>query len=238
VSAHEPELDPYAARTLAEDERGYEPIHPGRGTDWRRIGGALLAPLVAIAGLAIKFGGFALKFFGIFISVGAYALIWSWQFALGFVLLILVHEAGHYVEARRQGLNPALPVFVPFLGAYVAIRDAPFDPWRNFLVSAAGPVAGGLGALAVLVAGEAGDSDLLRALGYTGFLLNVFNLVPLRPLDGGFIWQSVKILRHGAGAASPAEARTRAGIAGAVYVLLVAALLAGMLAAHVPQDRL
>ena len=73
-----------------------------------------------------------------FLSVGAYALIWGWRFAVGFVLLILVHEAGHYLEARRQGLHPSLPVFVPFLGAYVAIKDSPFDPWRNFLVSIAG----------------------------------------------------------------------------------------------------
>ena len=134
MSAREPELDPYAAHSLPEDERGYDPIHPGRGTDWRRVAGAILAPLVALVGIAIKFGGFAIKFFGIFLSVGAYALIWGWRFAVGFVLLILVHELGHYLEARRQGLHPSLPVFVPFLGAYVAIRDSPFDPWRNFLV--------------------------------------------------------------------------------------------------------
>ena len=99
-----------------------------------------------LIGLAIKFGAFSLKFFGIFLSVAAYALIWGWRFAIGFVLLILVHELGHYLEARRQGLHPALPVFLPFLGAYVAIKDAPFDPWRNGLVSIAGPIAGGLAA--------------------------------------------------------------------------------------------
>ena len=237
MSAREPEIDPYAPRSLPEDERGYEPINPRGGTDWRRVGGAILAPLIAIAGIAIKFGAFTIKFFGIFLSVAAYALIWGWAFGVGFVLLILVHEAGHYFEARRQGLKPSLPVFVPFLGAYVAIRDAPFDPWRNFLVSIAGPVLGGLGALAVLIAGEAADSNLLRALGYTGFLLNVFNLVPLRPLDGGFIWQAIKILRHGAGAPTAAEARRRATVAGAVYVGVIAALLVGMVGAHVPQDR-
>ena len=103
------------------------------------------------------------------------------------MLLIAVHELGHYIEATRQGLQPSLPVFIPFLGAYVAMKNAPFDPWRNLLVSAAGPFLGGIGALGVWVAGEATDSRLLVALAYTGFLLNLFNLIPVRPLDGGFI---------------------------------------------------
>ena len=113
------------------------------------------------------------------------------------MLLILVHELGHYLEATRQGLKPSLPVFIPFLGAYVAMKNAPFDPWRNLLVSAAGPFLGGIGALGVWVAGEAMDSRLLVALAYTGFLLNLFNLIPVRPLDGGFMWRSMKALRFG-----------------------------------------
>ena len=161
--------------------------------------------------LIVKFSAFAIKFFGIFISVAAYALIWGFSFAIGFVLLILVHELGHYLEARRQGLHPSLPVFVPFLGAYVAIKDSPFNPWRNGLVSIAGPIAGGAAAAGVLVAGEILDSGLLLALAYTGFFLNLFNLVPIWILDGGHIWRSWKLLRHGAGGASPAEANDSAG---------------------------
>ena len=99
--------------------------------------------------MLLKFGGFGLKFFGIFLAVGGYALIWGWRFGVGFVLLILVHELGHYVEARRQGLDPQLPVFIPFLGAYVALRNMRFDPWVNARVSLAGPVAGGIAALGV-----------------------------------------------------------------------------------------
>ncbi|HJU48265.1 MAG TPA: site-2 protease family protein, partial [Gaiellaceae bacterium] len=141
--------DPYAARD-AEAEAAA--ARERRGLLMR-----LLAPLLVAGGILVKFGVFSLKFFGIFISVGGYALIWGWQFAIGFVLLILVHELGHYVEAKRLGLDPALPVFVPFLGAYVALRNAPFDPWRNARVSLAGPIFGGLGSLAVLLAAESRD---------------------------------------------------------------------------------
>ena len=188
-------------------------------------------------GVLLKVAG-SLKFLGIFVAVGGYALIWGWRFAVGFVLLILVHELGHYVEARRQGLNPQLPVFIPFLGAYVALRGQPFDPWRNALVSVAGPVAGGIGALACLVYGNAVDSDLLRALAYAGFFLNLVNLIPIGILDGGHILRSWRVLRAGGGRASPAEARRLAGVVGVYSFAVAAGLALGMVVAHVPQNRL
>ena len=208
------------------------PEHPPR-RGWARA----IAPLAVAGGVLLKVAG-SLKFLGVFVAVGGYALIWGWHFAVGFVLLILVHELGHYVEARRQGLNPQLPVFIPFLGAYVALRGQPFDPWRNALVSVAGPVAGGIGALACLVYGNAVDSDLLRALAYAGFFLNLVNLIPIGILDGGHILRSWRVLRAGGGRASPAEARRLAGVV-VVYSFAVAAGLAlGMVVAHVPQNRL
>ena len=205
--------DPYAPREAPQPEV-YDPIRKRRTA--REWAGRLAAPLI-VAGLVIKFGVFSLKFFGIFLSVGAYALIWGWRFAIGFVLLILVHELGHFIEARRQGLKPSLPVFIPFIGAYVAIRDAPFDPWRNGLVAIAGPIAGGIGALAVFAAGEQLDSRLLLALAYTGFFLN---------------------LRRGAGDPDPARARRHAWLLAFMYAAVAALLVVGMLTAHVPQDRL
>jgi Zn-dependent protease len=197
----------------------------------------LFAPIIGFGLLLLKFGAFAIKFFGIFISIGGYALIWGWKFAVGFVFLILIHELGHFVEAKRQGLNPSLPVFIPFLGAYVAMKNAPFDPWRNLFVSAAGPFAGGLAALATWGIAEATGSRLLLALAYAGFLLNLFNLIPVRPFDGGFIWRSVRALhagRQNTAWASP----VRAAVAGAIYATLIVTLALGMYATHVPQDRL
>jgi Zn-dependent protease len=204
----------------------------------RRQGwGRIVAPILAVGAVLLKVAG-SLKFLGVFVALGGYALIWGWRFALGFVLLILVHELGHYVEARRQGLHPQLPVFIPFLGAYVALRDQPFDPWRNALVSAAGPLAGGIGALACLVYGNAVDSPLLRALAYSGFLLNLFNLIPIGFLDGGHILRSWRVLRAGAGRANPAEARRLSGVVAFYSILLAVALAFGMIVSHVPQDRL
>ena len=212
-----------------QEKYGTGAIHP-RGTDWRGIFRKIWAPIAVVLGLAVKFGAFALKFFGIFISVGGYALLWGWRFAVGFVLLILVHEFGHYLEARRQGLHPALPVFVPFMGAYVAIKDSVFDPIRNTFVALAGPLAGGIAALATWGLAESYDSDLLRALAYTGFLLNLINMAPFWILDGGVVWRSYRWLR--------ANNDPRAFVVGVLYVGVAALLVLGMVMTHVEQNRL
>jgi Zn-dependent protease len=204
----------------------------------RSLLGRIVAPVAVALGALVKFGAFGLKFFGIFLAVGGYALIWGWRFGVGIVLLILVHELGHYVEAKRSGLDPQLPVFIPFLGAYVALRNMRFDPWVNARVSLAGPVAGGIAAAACLIVAVQTGSDLLRALAYVGFLLNLINLAPIGILDGGHVLRSWRVLRAGAGAASPDRARHRAVIVAIVSLATVAALVAGMVAAHVPQNRL
>jgi len=195
-------------------------------------------PVAVALGLLVKFGAFGLKFFGIFLAVGGYALIWGWRFGVGVVLLILVHELGHYVEAKRLGLDPQLPVFIPFLGAYVALRNMRFDPWVNARVSLAGPIAGGIGALACLATAETTDSDFWSALAYTGFLLNLINLAPIGILDGGHVLRSWRVLRAGAGASTPEKARQRSNVVAVASLLTAAALVAGMVAAHVPQSRL
>jgi len=210
------------------DYRGYDPIHPG-GPDWRGRIKRLTGPIVA-AGLALaKFSFVLLKFSAIFISVAAYALIWGWRFAVGLVLLILLHESGHYLEARREGLAPKLPVFVPFLGAYV--RYTRGNPWQTARVALAGPIFGGLASLAVYGLAAAQSSRLLYALAYFGFFLNLFNLIPVGILDGGAVWRSARWLRLGG---APGKAQL-------IYVLYGATalgLVIGMWASHVPQSRL
>lgn len=226
--------DPYRGRDAPEAE-DYSPVKPQLGpVDLLK---RLAAPALVLGGLLVKFGG-SLKFLGIFVAVGGYALIWGWAFAIGFVLLILAHELGHFVEARRQGLRPSLPVFIPFLGAYVAIKGAPFDPWRNGLVSLAGPITGAVAAAGTLVAAELYDSRFLFALAYVGFFLNLINLAPFAILDGGYIARSWRLLRAGAGAATPEAARGKGTLLGGLYLGLAALLVVGMIAAHVPQDRL
>jgi Zn-dependent protease len=233
-----PELEP--------DLRDYDPIQP-RGTDWRGVLQKIWAPIAIVIGLAVKFGFVVLKFFGIFISVAAYALIWGWKFGVGFVLLILVHEMGHFVEAKRQGLEVTLPTFVPFLGAYVLIKNSPLNPWRNALVALAGPAAGGAASAVCWGIGEAYDSRLLLALAYAGFLINLINLAPIGILDGGAIWHAYKLARlepvlpdrfGGAAVSLPGSGRDRAVLILTLYLGLAALLVLGMIGAHVPQQRL
>jgi Zn-dependent protease len=228
--------EPYEPATFPEPDPSYNPIRRPRTV--REILARIWAPIAAVVGIAIKFGVFSLKFFGIFIAVGGYALIWGWKFAVGFVLLILVHELGHFVEAKRQGLDPALPVFIPFLGAYVALKNVPFDPWRNALVSLAGPVAGGVAAGVLLVVGEAQDSRFLLALAYVGFFLNLFNMIPIGFFDGGHLMQSWNVLRRGGGRPDPAAARRLSWVVAGLSGATALALVLGMIAAHVPQNRL
>ncbi len=210
-------------------ERDYRPIHPEPA--WRLLVRKIWAPVAVAVGLIVKFGFAFAKFASVFVAVGGYALIWGWKFAVGFVALIAVHESGHFVEARRRGFDAALPVFIPFLGAYVAIRDARMNPWQSAWISLAGPLYGSAGAAACWLVGEQQDSPLLQALGYVGFLLNLFNLLPIGFLDGGSIWRAIRTMRLGG---TPGKATAVA----VVYVGLAALLLAGMVGAHVPQHRL
>jgi Zn-dependent protease len=172
------------------------PIHPGSGRriDWRKI----FAPLGAIGLVLAKLGAKLklllvllpkIKLFTtsatMLVSVGAYSLIWGWKFAVGFVLLLLVHEMGHVIQLRREGVKASAPMFIPFLGAVIAARSFGGNALAEARVGLAGPVLGSLGAAALLPVASATGNDLFTALAFTGFLLNLFNLLPVLPLDGG-----------------------------------------------------
>ena len=119
------------------------------------------------------------------VSVAAYALIWGWKFAVGFVALLFVHELGHYIQLRREGVKPSGMLFIPFLGAVVGARSLGGSALAEARVGLAGPVLGSLAAAALLPIAAATDDDFWRALAFTGFFLNLFNLAPVVPLDGG-----------------------------------------------------
>ena len=225
---------------MSDDQlRGYEPIQPRSGVNVRRALERAGGAVIAIGAAALKFGFIFVKFFGFFISFAAYSLWFhSWTFGLGFVLMILVHELGHAVEAKRQGLEVSAPTFIPFFGAYVTIRHSGLSPWRNSLISLAGPIAGGAAAAAVWAVGSARDSSMLVVLANLGFLLNAFNLLPIGFLDGGSVARSVgeawrmPVVRFEGGVPMQALApdRTRALLIASVYVVLAGALVLGMLA--------
>jgi Zn-dependent protease len=155
----------------------------------------LFAPLVAVGALVLKFLGPVLKFLPVILKTGGtmmlsiwfYAMNWGWRFAVGFVVLIFIHECGHLVAARRFGLKVGAPVFIPFMGAVIALKEAPRNAWIESCVGIGGPVFGTLGAGFCDLLYLATGNPLYRALAYTGFFLNLFNLTPIGFLDGGRI---------------------------------------------------
>jgi Zn-dependent protease len=185
-----PPIAPEEAEPPARDE-AQSAFGDRRRSGWRRSGSGLLAALAALLakGKALLLLLPKLKILttsgSMLVSVAAYALIWGWKFAIGFVLLLLVHEMGHVVQLRREGIPASAPLFIPFLGAVVGARSLGDDAAAEARVGLAGPVLGTLGAGAVMAAGFALHSELLQALAFTGFFLNLFNLIPVTPLDGG-----------------------------------------------------
>jgi Zn-dependent protease len=119
------------------------------------------------------------------VSVVAYSLFFGWWFAVGFVILLFVHEMGHVIALRREGIPASAPMFIPFLGAVITSRSLGDNAVAEARVGLAGPILGSLGAAVVALLGVLLDSNLLEALAYTGFFLNLFNLIPVVPLDGG-----------------------------------------------------
>jgi Zn-dependent protease len=80
-----------------------------------------------------------------------------------------------------------LPTFIPFVGAWIQLKEQPLDAETEAYVGIAGPMLGSAAAFACYIAAQSFDSRLLMALAYAGFVLNLFNLIPLSPLDGGRI---------------------------------------------------
>lgn len=173
------------------------PAQPG--TRGRRNGG-VAAGILAFLGLVLSklsyIGLLALKFKGLWftvISTGLTALIYAqlfgWAFGVGIVLLILVHESGHVVVGRAMGMPVTLPVMIPFLGAFVNVKQQPRTVAQESVMAISGPILGtvaaGLCYLGYLATPDSSTGQLLRALAYFGFLINLFNLIPVTPLDGG-----------------------------------------------------
>lgn len=173
------------------------------GTGGARVGRlgaagvALLALLSKAKGLLVllKFGKFGGTFLTMLVSVAAYAAFFGFSFAVGFVALLLIHELGHWAVLRRKGVAAGAPVFIPFLGALISMRGRPRNVKDEAEIGIAGPIAGTAAALLTGIAGALAPAGhpqlLLYALAYTGLLLNLFNLIPVSPLDGGRVMAAV-----------------------------------------------
>jgi len=121
------------------------------------------------------------------LSVLVYSWVFGWKYAVGFVLLMFVHEMGHYLAARQRGLPVGMPTFIPFVGAWIEMKEMPHNVETEAYVGFAGPLVGTLGALACYWLARETGSEMLLALAYAGCMLNLFNLIPISPFDGGRI---------------------------------------------------
>jgi Zn-dependent protease len=145
--------------------------------------------------LNLKWIAIALKLFwfaGSFLaSVWFYALFWGWKFALVFVLLIAVHEFGHWFTMRFFGVPSSLPFFIPGMGALVNMTGRPASAFNESLIALAGPLMGAIGSAICAYVGFSAHEPFWIAAAYLGMFINLFNLAPVMPLDGGRIVGSI-----------------------------------------------
>ena len=187
--SRQPWLPPLAPQPVPEPPAPASPPPPRTGI--KRFAGPLFVAALAL----LKWGKALLLLLpkakllttstSMLVSVAAYALIWGWKFAAGFVALLFLHEMGHYIQLRREGVRPSGMVFIPFLGAAVGTRSLGGSALAEARVGLAGPILGTLATAALLPIAAATGDDFWRALAFTGFFLNLFNLAPVVPLDGG-----------------------------------------------------
>jgi Zn-dependent protease len=154
----------------------------------------LFGPFAVLGALAVKLKGVLLLLpklkllttsGSMLVSVAAYSLLWGWTFAVGFVVLIFVHEMGHVIQLRREGIKASAPMFIPFLGAVISAKSLGGNALAEARVGLAGPVLGSLGAALLIPVWLLSGNVFWQALAFTGLLLNLFNLLPVVPLDGG-----------------------------------------------------
>src|SRR5881394_1652172 len=178
-----------------------ELVGPQRETFWNRTKkafGPVAVVGVVIAKFFAKLKFFilpALKFLPLLLKSGGtmllmiwvYTMMWGWKFAVGFVILLLIHECGHLIVAKKFGLKVGAPVFIPFMGAFIALKEAPRNAWMEACVGIGGPLLGSLGALVCNALGEFFGAPIFIGLAWFGYFLNLFNLTPVGMLDGGRI---------------------------------------------------
>ncbi len=176
-------------------ETGTLPATPAGGKRRRRgwWGSIVAVGAAALKGgaLLLKLGAFKGTLITMLISVVFYSLFFGPLFAVGFVLLILVHEMGHYLVARRLGEPVSAPMFIPGLGALIAMKGQPRSVEREATMALGGPLVGTAASGLCLLAAVLMRSEFWAGLAYVGFLINLFNLIPATPLDGGRVTAAV-----------------------------------------------
>jgi Zn-dependent protease len=173
-------------------EPNFEVLPPGRapgppGPPPKPKPRGLQSVVLAIGVVLLKFKTVA----SMALSIWLYSFAWGWPFAAGFVLLIFVHEMGHVVAAKWLGMPVSAPLFIPFIGASIIMKQNPRDAWTEALMAYGGPLAGGAGAWVCWWAALQWQVPWMMAVASTAFVINLFNLIPIPPLDGGRICAAV-----------------------------------------------
>ena len=163
----------------------------------RRASRGVLGGLAAAAAAAFAYGKYALlllfkipfatTLLSLLVSFGGYAIFYGPWFAVALVTMILVHEMGHVIEIRRQGMQATAPIFIPFLGAAIFQRSHPTDALKQAQIGIAGPIAGTIGATAAFALYGSTHIEVFLLAAWLGFFLNLFNLIPVWQLDGAWI---------------------------------------------------
>jgi len=176
-------------------EPRFEVLPPGppqpKKSFLQNIGAWFVAGVIAVA----KFGLLLLKSLktagSMFLMIWIYSWAFGWPFAIGFVLLIFVHEMGHVVAAKWLGLPVTAPLFIPFVGAYIVMKENPRDAWTEALMAYGGPLAGCIGGWICWYAAMQLQAPWLMGVASATFVMNLFNMIPVPPLDGGRICAAV-----------------------------------------------
>ena len=167
----------------------YSAAPPRNRSSLAWLGSAALAAWAVVKyGLVFlfKIPAFA-TLFSALLSFGAYSLAYGPWAAVGLVVMIFVHEMGHVVEIRRQGMQATAPIFIPFLGAAIFQRQHPTDAVKQAQIGIAGPIAGTLAATVAFVFFNSTHNPVFLLAALIGFALNLLNLLPVWQLDGAWV---------------------------------------------------
>ena len=186
---NDPQSDPENDPTNSYEPVAYPP--PKKKSLLRKLGpiGLLLIFIFSklkYLAVILQIGKFK-TFITMLISIWAYAMFWGWPFAIGFVALLFIHEMGHVAALRMMGIKATAPMFIPFMGAVIGMKQMPQNAFAEAVMAYGGPLLGTLGAIVCAGIGLLTGNPFWYALAMTGFLLNLFNLLPISPLDGGRI---------------------------------------------------
>jgi Zn-dependent protease len=131
-----------------------------------------------------KFGGTMIS---LVVSLGGYALIFCWRFAVALIYLIFIHEMGHLVAAKQKGIKTSPAIFVPFMGAVIGMKEQPKDAATEAYLAYGGPLAGLISIIPAFILYYFTGHPFWALVVMLGALINLFNLFPVSPLDGGRI---------------------------------------------------